>query len=442
MNQFKYQTIADKISARIDTGQYPQGSKLPTHRVLAEQLETTAVTVAKAYKLLVERRIIESFVGRGSYVLSHQLKSAISVRQNTHELNFSILQPCLKQSVFELQQVFRERLTPFNPQLLAYTENSRMQEHRLAGAKWCAHFGLNVTSSDEIILTNGAQNALASLIQLYSKEGDCIAVEAFTYPAILSICKYMHRRVVAIEMDQQGMLPEALLSQSRMEKPALVIVVPAQQNPTGATMSNSRRAAIAKVIVEEVLWLIEDDIYAFLNQEALRPISNLIPQRCFYISSLSKAISPGMRCGYLKCPPNQVERVQDYMRATLWLPSPFMFDVASSLVDSEKAFSAAALQKIKASMRQRLVTKFLVRRAIDRQLTSYSCWLHLPVGCSSEYFTDAAFKQGVLVSDASYFSVAKSINAVRLSVMAIEDDALFIKGLQKIERLLCDIESI
>ncbi|EPJ45795.1 MAG: hypothetical protein OFPII_24430 [Osedax symbiont Rs1] len=437
MNQFKYQIIAAKISAKIAAGEFPKGSKLPTHRVLAKQWGTTAVTVSKAYQLLVEQRQIESFVGRGSYVLEQRLENVIHALTAEVDINFSILQPCMTANLVDLHYQCQQSLGTTNMhQLLSYSENSGLLEHRQAGANWCRHYGLSVANPEQIILTNGAQNALTSLIQLYSNQGDCIAVEAQTYPGLLSICKYLRRRVVPIAMDEQGMIAEALQAQCLLEKPALVVVVPSQQNPTGATMSLQRRQQIAQVVVDQDIWLIEDDIYAFLNKRKIQPISNLIADRAFYISSLSKAIGPGLRCGYLKVPVEQQVIMKDFIRATLWMPSPLVFEMASGMINSGAAFAWASEQKNIASFRQRLVTEYLSEYQIARQSSSYSCWLHLPKCWQSSAFTEACHKEGLLVSDAAYFSVAEKVNAVRLSVMAEADQQRFVVGLSLLARLL------
>ena len=68
MSDTKFSNIAQIIEQRIDKGDYPVNSKLPTHRVLASELDTTPATVAKAYKLLSDKGRLESFVGRGSFV--------------------------------------------------------------------------------------------------------------------------------------------------------------------------------------------------------------------------------------------------------------------------------------------------------------------------------------------------------------------------------------
>src|SRR5690606_24065265 len=125
------------------------------------------------------------------------------------------------------------------------------------------------------------------------------------------------RRVVGIALDNHGMCPESLAAVIREDKPKLVIVIPSHQNPTGITMPYERRKQIAEVIAGSDVWLIEDDIYGFLNTDAIPAICNVNPEQCFHITSLSKAISPALRCGFIKVPDSQVTMINAPIRANI-----------------------------------------------------------------------------------------------------------------------------
>lgn len=108
---------------------------MPTHRELAQQLGTTPITVAKAYKTLAERKLIESFVGRGSFARNHsQLSDVIRAESSEPEKNLSILQPCLSQHSERLNQVFSQILNWGNEALYGYVEHTGLARHRLMGA--------------------------------------------------------------------------------------------------------------------------------------------------------------------------------------------------------------------------------------------------------------------------------------------------------------------
>ncbi|MFT7684224.1 MAG: DNA-binding transcriptional MocR family regulator, partial [Moritella dasanensis] len=440
MSDIKFRQIAETIEARINTGVYPANTKLPPHRVLADELETTPTTVSKAYKLLADKNKVESFVGRGTFVCGDsELETVIQAPENDADYNFSILQPCLEYNVLPLQAAFQQTYAALPSELLGYIEHSGHLAHRQAGMKWAAEFGLSVSDPDQILLASGAQNALEILIQTYTTPGDCIAVEAFTYPGILSIANLLGRRIVEVAMDDKGMCPIALKQTILSDKPKVVVIVPSHQNPTGVTMPKARREAIAKVIAAGNIWLLEDDIYGFLNETTIPAISNYIPEKSFHISSLSKAISPALRCAFIKAPKSEVRRVGACIRTSIWLASPLNFAVAAQLINSGDAFAMANKQKQLAMQRQAFVADKFSFLTCSSQASSYHVWVALPAHWRQEHFVMEAKNQQLLVSSGGYFSQqSDKSNHIRLSLMAINDEQRFQQGIVLLADLLKD----
>lgn len=440
MAKAKYLEIADAIIHQIDIGHYHEGHRLPTHRALAEEYGTTAVTVAKAYSYLVEQGHIESFVGRGSFVKSRStLKQAIQSQLIENEWNFSILQPCLGSSLEQIHnamgQCFRESL---KPELFGYIENTGSSTHKQAGMRWLQKScGLQIRSAEHILLTNGAQHALSTLIELYSEPGDCIAVEALTYPGILSIINMLGRTAVGVELDEQGMSPSHLQAICAQHQPSLVVIVPSHQNPTTRTLPLERRKAIANVIQRHNTWLVEDDIYSFLNIEMTSPITNFIPEKSFYISSLSKAISPGLRTGFVKAPQSQVDKLAAHIRSMVWLASPMTFEVAAQLISSGVAFELAEVQKQIAEQRQAIARNILEGEILESQYNSFHTWLTLPEHVNTDEFVNTAKERGMFLSNGRFFCHNESYSqSVRLSLMSIPDQTHFETGLHHLKTLL------
>ena len=445
MAKAKYLEIADAIIHQIDIGHYHDGHKLPAHRALAEEYSTTAVTVAKAYSYLAEQGHIESFVGRGSFVKSRStLKQAIQSQLVEDEWNFSILQPCLGSAMEQIHnamsQCFREAL---KPELFGYIENTGSSVHKQAGMKWLQQSsGLQIRSAEHVLLTNGAQHALSTLIELYSKPGDSIAVEAQTYPGILSIINMLGRTAVGVELDEQGMSPSHLQAVCAQHQPSLVVIVPSHQNPTTRTLSLERRKAIASVIQRHHTWLVEDDIYSFLNTEVIAPITNFIPEKSFYISSLSKAISPGLRTGFVKAPQSQVDKLAAHIRSMVWLASPMTFEVAAQLISSGVAFELAKDQKKIAEQRQVIARNILEGERLESQYNSFHIWLTLPEHVNTDEFVNTAKERGMFLSNGRFFCHNENYSqSIRLSLMSIPDQTHFEIGLRHLKTLLDQYQS-
>jgi DNA-binding transcriptional MocR family regulator len=235
------------------------------------------------------------------------------------------------------------------------------------------------------------------------------------------------------------MLSEALNARCQAMSVAMVVVVPSHQNPTGATMSVARRQQLAAVVNQQQIWLVEDDIYGFLNPQPMAAITNFAPHYGFHITSLSKAISPGMRCAFIKTPERESERIAAFIRATLWLPSPLLFAAAALLISSGEAFQMAEAQRQIAMQRQQLASHYLAEFTLHRQAESYHLWLELPAGWQSDAFTLAAKQRGILVSSAAYFKADPLLptpNAIRLSLMAIDNEPDFIEAIKQLRVIL------
>tara|TARA_Y100000588_G_C14154782_1_gene882155 strand:- start:38 stop:1402 length:1365 start_codon:yes stop_codon:yes gene_type:complete len=432
----KFVKIAKVIESRIETGDYKPNSKLPTHRVLADELKTTPATVAKAYSLLAKKGKIESYVGRGTYVSEKSgLGKAIQAPEHSDSYNFSILQPCLHKNVDSLQRAYQSTAMTITSELIGYVEHSGHEIHRQAGATWAEHYGLEGGNANNTILTNGAQHALSLLIDAMTKPGDTIAVESLTYPGIFAIANLSQRNIVGVPMDAYGVSPDALDSVITMHKPKLVIILPSHQNPTGITMPEFRREELARVIRRHNIWLVEDDIYCFLDETPIPAISNYIPELSFHISALSKAISPAMRCGYIKAPDSQVALLNAYIRSTIWLPSPINFNAATHLIETGEAFDLANTQRSTAQERQLIAREIIP--TIKCRSTGYHIWLPLPEQWKAEHLVQQAKHHNILVSSGSYFDV-NGIEAghIRLSLMKVNTEARLREGLNKLKSLM------
>ncbi|KAE8146897.1 putative aromatic aminotransferase Aro8 [Aspergillus avenaceus] len=196
------------------------------------------------------------------------------------------------------------------------------------------------------ILTSGNTSALDIALRMFGRPGDYILVDEYTYPVVYETGLPLGYRFVSIKMDSEGMVPDSLettLSHWNTEvkgsKPKLLYVIPAGQNPTGATTSLERKNAIYRIAQRHNLYLLEDDPYYFI-QMPLYPnarsmdvkgcpaerdfpssvadcIGKLIPSylsidtdgRVFRMDSFSKIIAPGVRMGWVTASEQIIERM-------------------------------------------------------------------------------------------------------------------------------------
>ncbi|CAG7638669.1 aminotransferase-like domain-containing protein [Actinacidiphila bryophytorum] len=162
------------------------------------------------------------------------------------------------------------------------------------------------TGAGDLLVTGGSQQGLALLATVLLEPGDVVLVENPTYLAALQCFGFAGARVVPVPTDEDGVLPDALEELVRRERPKLLYLIPDFQNPTGRTLPERRRRAVAEVAGRHGLWIAEDDPYGELRFEGghLPWISSYAAaaDRTVLLGSFSKMMAPGMRLGWLRAP--------------------------------------------------------------------------------------------------------------------------------------------
>ncbi len=160
------------------------------------------------------------------------------------------------------------------------------------------------TTANQVQVTSGSQEGLYLAATTLVDPGDVVLVERPTYLTAVQAFTLVGARLVGVESDDDGMLPDELEDAIEAYGPKLVYLIPTFQNPTGRTMSAERRAAIADVLVRTGVPLLEDDPYGELRfeGEALPPIAAQpgMAARTVLLNSASKVMAPGVRVGWLR----------------------------------------------------------------------------------------------------------------------------------------------
>ena len=113
--------------------------------------------------------------------------------------------------------------------------------------------------------------------------------------------------------------------------------MPTLQNPTGRTMPLERRREIAEIATRHDVAVVEDDVYGFLPDRPLPPLTTFAPTLSYYITSTSKSLAPGLRLGYVVAPAAKIDRVAGTIRATTWLTAPLLAELAAQWIESGEA---------------------------------------------------------------------------------------------------------
>lgn len=164
--------------------------------------------------------------------------------------------------------------------------------------------GIQADSGD-ILVTVGSQQVLDLVGKLFLNPGDVILTENPTYLAAIQAFQVFEARFVPVPTDGEGLVPEALPELIRAHHPKFLYTIPNFQNPTGITLSASRRRALARIAAEHALTVVEDDPYGKLRYRGqdVPPVKSWDEAgRVLYASTFSKTIAPGLRLGWVAAP--------------------------------------------------------------------------------------------------------------------------------------------
>jgi DNA-binding transcriptional MocR family regulator len=407
-----YRAIADAIDEDVQKGALRAGARLPPHRDLADRLGVTVTTITRAYTEATRRGLIAGHVGRGTFIRG-TAQTEDEPQDGPLDLSMNILMPDKEVAILE-KHLFARRVLPWT-QLLGYVPSRGHLRHRQAMSTWLSTCGFTA-DPERIVLTAGAQHAMAVAVAAVAKPGDTLLVEDLTYSGARLLAQQMGLKLRGIAMDAEGLRPDALEAAIRSTRARVLYCMPRLQNPTSAVMSERRRRQIAAIADKQRLVVIEDDTYGFLSPER-EPLASILPERTIFITSLSKSLFPGLRLGCAVPPASLVDKVTTAVWATMINTSPIGADIMSSWIEDGTAARIAEWKRHEVGARQQMARRLLQGERLQTLPSSPHIWLQLPARWDSDSFTTHARSRGVIVNAAHEFSVADvPPRAVRLCI--------------------------
>ncbi|PWR21956.1 PLP-dependent aminotransferase family protein [Zavarzinia compransoris] len=444
-----YLAIADSLAQAIANGTVPAGTRLPTHRDLAIRLGVTIGTVTRAYAEAGRRGLTDGTVGRGTFVRGPDITRPGSggLVGIDHDrpvtaggtINLSVNRPAMGPQVEALQGMLADLSA--RPDVLAHVMGYQFPAgapaHRAAGAAWMRQAGIE-TTPDRVLVTAGCQNAQTIALMTVARPGDVLLTEALAYPGLTSLARRLGLTLEAVALDDEGMRPDALEAACRGGGRRFVYLTPTIQNPTTAVMGEQRRRDIAAVANRCDALLIEDDVHGFLAP-GHTPIAMLAPERTLFVTSVSKALMPGLRVGYMALPQRIVDAATETMRATTLMAPPLMAEVVGRWVADGTAERLTRWQLTEIARRNEVAERcFGLPGPAEGRVRSFHVWLKIGNGRRADDVVDAARAQGVHVAGASAFQVGRgpAPEAIRISLSAAADIAELTEGLNRIAEAL------
>ncbi|MDD3444067.1 MAG: PLP-dependent aminotransferase family protein [Zavarzinia sp.] len=442
-----YLAIADSLAAAIADGTLPPGTRLPTHRDLAIRLGVTIGTITRAYAEAARRGLTDGTVGRGTFVRGQDQVAVpgsgglvgIDNERTSPALaggviNLSVNRPAMGPQVEALRDMLRvlggsDELAA----VMGYQYPAGAPAHRAAGAAWLRRAGVEVTP-DRVIVTAGCQNAQTIALMTVARPGDVLLTEAQAYPGLTSLARRLGLALEPVALDEEGMRPDALEAACRGGGRRFVYLTPTIQNPTGVVMSETRRRAIAAVAEKCDALLIEDDVHGFLAPKQT-PIAMLAPERTVFVTSVSKALMPGLRTGYMALPRRMVDAATETMRATTLMAPPMMAEIVARWIADGTAEDLTRWQIRDMAQRNEIAERILgLDASVPGRPRSFHLWLRIENGRRAADVVEAARALGIHVAAAEAFRVgrAPAPEAIRVSLSAAADHGELAEGLRRL----------
>lgn len=319
----KHEQLARSLKQAIRSGQLQSGSKLPSTRMLSENLGLSRNTVLRAYEQLRIERLGVMREGSGTYVgdvpsmhapaappRQVEPQSAYAARiRDLPPLTIGGGAPGIRYDLQYGAPLVNTKLVSAWSAALAtaaattntgYPHPQGLPALRESISRFLATWRGVVADPRDIVVVSGTQQALSLSARILLDVGATAAMED-PYYELASHCLRAHGAdVVGVRTDDQGLVVDELPRNAR-----LVHVTPSHQFPAGTSMSLDRRRQLLRFAQENSSWIFEDDYDGELSYSA-RPIAALRSldsgDRVIYVGSFSKMMFPSLRLAYVVCP--------------------------------------------------------------------------------------------------------------------------------------------
>lgn len=454
-----YRQLYQSIRNLIENKELSEGDRLPATRELAGRLGLNRTTIAAAYELLETAGLIRGHVGRGSFV------TAPSAPRRA--LDWDELLVAAPPS---------PPAPPAEPGEISF-ENSRpsedlfpLDEFRAACAEVVAGESLSVLlqlgspagylplrrrllemgrregvarDGDDILITNGCQQALDLLQRVLARAGDRVAIEDPVYPGLRNVFLAAGVTVAGVKVDSVGMDPAALAAGIRNWRPKLLVLTPNFQNPTGTTLPLAGREEILRISRDAAIPVVENDIYGALRYEgddlpALKRMDD--SGNTILVGSFSKISFPGLRVGWILAPKPVIGRlVEAKQRADLHTDQLsqgvlLRFLESGRLEAHRQRMLAAGAERLRATLEA--CERYLpAGTRFTRPQGGMNLWVRLPEPLDAAELLPRAAREGASYLPGKYFAVDRlDAGSLRLSFAGLRPEAIR-EGLRRLGRI-------
>jgi 2-aminoadipate transaminase len=444
-----YRQLSDQIAGQIRAGGLAPGERLPATRELAGLLGLNRTTVSAAYEILESDGLISGQVGRGSYVTGSAALgvdwSALLERVDTSPagpksgwskdvISFAVSRPA--RDLFPLDEFRAACATVLTRhdladilQLGSPSGYEPLRRYLIEEARRQLVAG----PGDDLLITNGCQQALDLIGRVLLRPGDSVAVEDPLYTGLKNLLTGMGAQLIGVPVGSDGIDVAQLERVLEREKPRFLVVTSNFQNPTGATLPLASRKALLDAARKAGVPVIENDAYGELRYSGLPlPALKQLDDAggTVLLRSFSKVSFPGLRVGWVVGPKPLIDRLRQAKEA-----ADLHSDQLSQAVLLEFAVSGR-LDAHRARMRQAGGERLAATLAACAQFLpagtqwtrpegGMNVWVRLPEPLDAGELLARAQRAGVAYMPGRYFAVSRlEPGALRLSFAALPPEQI------------------
>ncbi len=435
----RYQDIALEFTEAIGRSVYRPGERLPSVRQSSRAYGVAVGTMLRVYEALETQGLIEARLRSGYFVRSRRPQpyeepepSQPTRRRapvDISQLVFQLLDETRLRDVVPFGSAFPSpELFPFSALMRAAASAARRldpwssvedlppgngelrrwiaRRYRLSG---CA------IAPDEIIITNGALEAINLCLQAVTRPGDLVAVESPTFYATLQALERLRLRAVEIPTNARTGLDVTALARVLRTSPVRACIAMSNfQNPLGSLMEEADKQALVRLLHRHQIPMIEDDVYAELYHGDKRPRPAKYYDRAGWVlncGSFAKCLAPGLRVGWV-APGRFREQVHQLkVMTSIATPSLTQAALVNYLRDHSFDRHLRAL-RTKLAWQLQVFTRAIEAAfppdcRITRPLGGYLLWIQLPPGVDALRLHGVAQQERIGIAPGPLFSAQR-----------------------------------
>ena len=448
--------LRERFGEEIHAGRLRVGARLPSTRSVAEELGVNRQTVVEAYRRLELDGLVRKRVGSGTYVLETgsgetggagrrsrggagaAAKRGFEALETRRELpparsdaiDLAAIAPDEKSfPVEELGACLQRALESRGAGVLGYGPPAGDPQLREQLSRRLAARGLNVDAAG-LVVVGGAQQGLDLILRATAEPGDLAIAEAPTYHLGLDLMRFHGLDLATVPLLPGREPGLSRLDGERLEsllarRPVVAYSMPSFQNPTGLSLDLESRRMLASACARAGTLLIEDDYEADLayGSDPLPPVAAL-PEagEVAYVGTLSKALCPGLRVGWVAGSPELLDRLARVKRVSDLSGSPLLQAAAAEFLatgayDRHLETVVTENRERMRILREALLSELPEGCAATEPLGGHALWVRLPPGLSARAVAEAAAAAGVVVSPGDLFETEPgTAEGLRLSL--------------------------